>query len=59
MQHAKLPGRPQRAHFFFLYTAVRAAAPPQVAHHPVCHFKYVAQLTPNRFYSIAVRTALR
>src|SRR5262245_38638562 len=28
----KLPGQPQRAHFFAWYTPVRAASPPQVAH---------------------------
>ena len=44
----KLPGQPQRAHFFALYTPVRAASPPQVAH-PVNSGFFVSMPTRRPF----------
>ena len=44
----KLPGQPQRAHFFAWYTPVRAASPPQVAH-PVNSGFFVSMPTRRPF----------
>ena len=45
---AKLPGQPQRAHFFAWYTPVRAASPPHVAH-PVNSGFFVSMPTRRPF----------